>query len=186
LPLAIIFRAFGDPQFGSWTFESKPPAVGEAVGNIIDAFFEIGEKEFRFLVDEFGFKKKANKTDVEVYRLRYEYKTTNVEIGFEWRDQYINVLLGRCDREKPQRMPRPEDELLAFSLEDLLKFRTGKYAIDQDRFGKALTRKDINEILNTYARGLREHGADVLQGDFSVFSELEKIVRKRMKDHALA
>jgi hypothetical protein len=156
------------------------------VGNIIDEFFEVGEKEFRFLVDEFGFKKKANKTDVEVYRLCYETKMTKVEIGFEWRDQYIYVLLGRRDREKPERMPRPEDELLAFSLEDLLKLRTGKYAIDQDRFGRALTRKDIKEILNTYARGLREHGADVLQGDFSIFPELEKIVRKRMKDHALA
>lgn len=156
------------------------------MGNIIDEFFEIGEKEFRFLVDEFGFKKKANKTDVEVYRLHYETKTTAVEIGFEWRDQYINVLLGRRDKKPPERMPRPEDELLAFSLEDLLKLRTGKYAIDQDRFGKALTRKDIKEILNTYARGLREHGTDVLQGDFSIFPELEKIVRKRMKDHALA
>ena len=156
------------------------------MGNIIDEFFEIGEKEFRFLVDEFGFKKKANKTDVEVYRLRYESKTTNVEIGFEWRDQYIYVLLGRRDRKKPERMPRPEDDLLAFGLEDLLKLRTGKYAIDEDRFGKALTRKDVRDILSIYARGLREHGVDVLQGDFSIFPELEKIVRKRMKDHALA
>ena len=158
-------------------------AVGAAVINTLDEFLEIGEKEFQFLVDEFGFKKKANKTDTGVYRLRYEIETTKVEIGFEWRDQYISVLLGRRDRKKPQGMPRPEDELVAFNLEDLLKLRTGRYAIDQDRFGKALTRKDVKEILSTYARRLREHAADVLQGDFSIFPELEKIVRKRMKDH---
>jgi hypothetical protein len=156
------------------------------VANIIDEFFEIGEKEFRFLVDEFGFKKRANKTDVEVYRLPYENGTTKVEIGLEWRDQYVYVLLGRRDVKKPRRLPRPEDKLIAFNLEDLLKLRTGKYAIDEDRFGKALTRKDIKELLSTYARGLREHAADILQGDFTVFPELEKIVRKRMKDHALA
>jgi len=151
--------------------------------NILDEFLEIGEKDFQFLVDEFGFKKKANKTDVGIYRLRYENKTTKAEIGFDWREQYVYVLLARRDKEPPQ---RPEDELVAFDLEDLLRLRTGKHAIDQDRFGKALTRKDIKEILSTYARGLREHAVDVLQGDFTTFPELEKIVRKRMKDHALA
>jgi hypothetical protein len=162
--------------------------LGAAVVNVLDEFLETGEKEFQFLVDEFGCKKKANKTDVEVYRLPYENTTTKVEIGFDWREQYLYVLLGRRDREKLKakgRMPRPEDEIIAFNLEDLLQLRTGKYAIDQDRFGKALTRKDIKDILSTYARALREHAADVLQGDFSIFPELEKIVRKRMKDHAL-
>lgn len=157
------------------------------MATIIDDFFKIGEKEFQFLVDEFGFKKRANKTDVEVYRLRYENGTTKVEIGFEWRDQYVYVLLGRREKKSKDagRLPRPEDELVAFNLEDLLQVRTGKYGVDQERFGKALTRKDIKEILSTYARGVREHAADVLQGDFTVFPELEKIVRKRMKDHAL-
>ena len=149
---------------------------------ISDEFLKIGEKEFRFLVDEFGLKKRANKTDAGTYYLLYENKTTTVAVTLEWRDQYINVLLGRRDRKVPDRLPRPEDELLSFSLEDLLKVRTGKYAIEEGRFGRALTRKDIKEVLSAYARGLREHGADVLQGDFSIFPKLEKIVRQRMKD----
>ena len=147
---------------------------------IVDEFFERGEKDFQFLVDEFGFKKRAKKTDVGVYRLPYENETTKVEIGFDWRDQYLYVLLGRRDRKPPQ---RPEDELVAFALEDLVKLRTGKYAIDQERFGKALTRQDVKEIVSTYAHALRDRGADVLQGDFATFPELEKIVRQRIKDH---
>ena len=145
--------------------------------NIVDEFFKLGEKEFQFLVDEFGFKKKAKKTDVGVYRVPYENETTKVEVGFDWRDQYLYVLLGRRDRKPPQRR---EDELIAFGLEDLVKLRTGNYAVDQERFGKALTLKDVKEIVSTYARALREHAADVLQGDFSIFPELEKIVRQRM------
>ena len=157
--------------------------MGAAVVTLIDGFFELGEKAFAFLTDEFGFRKKAKKTDAGVYRLRYENKTTKVEIGFDWREQTIYGLLGRRDRKPPQ---RPEDELVAFNLEDLLKLRTGKHAIDQDRFGKALTRKDVKEIIGTYARALRAHAADVLHGDFAVFPEVEKIVRKRIKDHAPA
>ena len=154
------------------------------MANLTEEFFEIGEKEFQFLPDEFGFKKRARKKDAGVYSLLYETKTTDVAISFEWRDQYIDISLGRRDRKAPQekgRLPRPEDELTVFGLEDLLKLRTGEYAISENRFGRALTRKDIKEILNTYARGLRKHATDVLQGDFSIFPSLEKIVRKRMK-----
>ena len=155
------------------------------MASLTDEFFEIVEKEFQFLVDEFGFKKRAKRTDAGVYSLRYQTETTEIGIGFEWRDQYIYVSLVRLDRKAPQekgRLPRPEDELTVFGLEDLLKLRTGKYAIGENRFGRALTRKDVKEILSTYARGLREHAEDVLLGDFSVFPKLEKIVRKRMKE----
>ena len=156
------------------------------MANIItDEFFKVGEKEFQFLVDKFGFKRRARKKDAGVYSLRYETKMTEIGIGFEWRDQYIYVSLVRRDRKAPQekhRLPRLEDELVVFDLEDLLKLRSGKYAVGEDRFGRRLTRKDVKEILSTYARGLRKHAADVLQGDFSVFPKLEKIVRKRMKE----
>lgn len=33
------------------------------MANLTDKFFAIGEKEFQFLVDVFGFKKRAGKTD---------------------------------------------------------------------------------------------------------------------------
>jgi len=148
--------------------------------NLGDEFLKRGEKQFEFLVAEFGCKKRANKTDGGVYRLRYENKTTNVAIRLDWREQYLSVLLGRRDREPPR---RPENELIAFDLEDLLKLRTGRHAIDLSRFGKVLTHTDINEMTSAYARALRDHAADILQGDFTLFPELEKIVRKRMQDH---
>jgi len=151
--------------------------------NLIDEFFQRGEKEFHFLIDEFGCKKRAKQTDGGVYRLRYENKTTNVAIRLDWREQYIHVLFARRDHPPPQ---RPEDEMIAFDLEDLLKLRTGRHAIDRGRFGKVLTHSEINEMVDTYARALRDHATDVLQGDFTSFPELEKIVRKRMQDHASA
>ena len=158
------------------------------MSDLRDDFIEICEREFKFLVEEFGFKKTATKTDADTPRIRYENSTTMVEAGVEWREQYFYVAIGRRDRKKTKvkdRMPRPEDELVTFNLEDLLTLRVPGYIVSPGYFGQKLARKDIERIMRKYAQSLREHAADVLQGDFSIFPELEKIVRKRMKDHAL-
>lgn len=158
------------------------------MSDLRDDFIEICEREFNYLVEEFGFKKTSTKTDVDTPRIRYENSTTMVEAGVEWREQYFYVAIGRRDRKKTKakdRMPRPEDEIVTFNLEDLLTLRVSGYIVSSGYFGQKLTRKDIERIMRNYARALREHAADVLQGDFAIFPELEKIVRKRMKDHAL-
>ena len=157
------------------------------MSDLRDDFIEICEREFEFLVDEFGFKRTSTKTDSDTPRIRYENTTTTVEAGVEWREQYFYVAIGRGDRKRPKdRMPRPEDEIFTFNLEDLLTLRVPGYVVSPGYFGQKLTRKDIQRIMGGYARALREHAGDVLQGDFSIFPELEKIVRKRMKDHSRA
>jgi hypothetical protein len=91
------------------------------------------------------------------------------------------VLFARRDRQRPQ---RPEDEMITFDLlEDLLKLRTGRHAIDAGASESCCRVAMSKKWFNTYARALRDHAADVLQGDFTSFPELEKIVRKRMQDH---
>lgn len=150
-------------------------------------FIEICERDFTFLVDEFGFKKTKTKTDVDTPRIRYENSTTMVEAGVEWRELYFYVAIGRRDKQETKakdRMPRPEDELVTFNLEDLLTLRVPGYIVSSGYFGQTLTRQDIERIMGKYAQDLRKHAADVLQGDFTIFPELEKIVRKRMKDYA--
>lgn len=158
------------------------------MSDLRDDFIEICEREFKFLVKEFGFKKTKTKTDTDTFRIQYENSTTTVEAGVEWREQYFYVVIGRRDRKKTKakdRMPRPEDELVSFNLEDLLTLRVPGYIVSSGYFAQKLTRKDVERIMGKYAQALRKHAADVLQGDFTIFPELEKIVRKRMKDHAV-
>jgi hypothetical protein len=153
------------------------------MGDLTDEFFEMCADEFQFLVDEFGCRKRAKKTDAGVYRVPYENGTTKVEIGLEWREQYIYVLLGRRDAKRAEergRLPQPDDEITAFNLEDLLALRAPGEGVSPDSFGRALTREAIERILQTYARALREHGADVLQGDFKILPAVTKIMRQRM------
>jgi len=153
----------------------------------IDDFFEVCEAEFRFLVDEFGFRKKARKTSAGVFRVPYEGAPAKVEVGFEWRDQYIYVLLGKpgLPRWKAEgRLPRPSDELMGFNLEDLLTVRAPGSGIDEKTFGRALTREDIEHVCGTYARALREQAADVLRGDFSVLPAVERIINERVEKYS--
>jgi hypothetical protein len=150
-------------------------------------FFEVCTTDFDFLVEEFGFRRKAKKRDAGVYRVPYESARAKVEVGFEWREQYIYVLLGKpgVPRWKAEgRLPSPSDELTGFNLEDLLSLRAPGGGLDAKTFGRALEREDIEHVCGTYARALREHAADVLRGDFSVMPAMARIMNERAEKYS--
>ena len=150
-------------------------------------FFDVCTASFDFLVEQFGFKRRAKKRASGVFRVPYETDATKVEVGFEWRDQYIYVLLGRqgVPRWKEEgRLPRPSDEITAFNLEDLLSLRAPGGGLDAKTFGRALAREDIEHVCGTYARALREHAADVLRGDFSVMPAVARIMNERAEKYS--
>lgn len=153
----------------------------------VEDFFEVCTANFDFLVEEFGFKRKARKRDADIYRVPYEGARAKVEVGFDWREQYINVLLGRPGVPRWQaegRLPSPSDELTAFNLEDLLSLRAPGSGVDAKTFGRALTREEIEHVCGTYARALREHAADVLRGDFSVMPAVARIMSERAEKYS--
>jgi hypothetical protein len=150
-------------------------------------FFEVCTTNFDFLVEEFGFRRKAKKRDAGVYRVPYESARAKVEVGFEWREQYIYVLLGKpgVPRWKAEgRLPSPSDELTGFNLEDLLSLRAPGGGLNPKTFGRALTREDIEHVCGTYARALREHAADVLRGDFSIMPAMARIMNERAEKYS--
>lgn len=150
-------------------------------------FLEVCAADFDFLVEEFGFKKKAKKQDAGISRVPYESARAKVEVGFDWREQYIYVLLGQpgLPRWKAEgRLPGPEDVPTGFNLEDLLSLRAPGSGVDAKTFGRALTREDIEHVCSTYARSLREHAADVLRGDFSVMPAVARIMNERAEKYS--
>ncbi len=148
-----------------------------------DIFFDLVIEKFRFLIDEFRFKKGARKKEAGVYQIAYQNETTAVEISFEWRDQYIYVRLYRLINGTKQEDPiviQHYSELNNFDLEDLLSLRKPSLKISPSIFGRALSKQDIETILEKYAIAIHKHAIDILQGDFSIFAELEKIVKSRI------
>lgn len=153
------------------------------MNSLVDAFFNICTDKFRFLIEQFAFKQSAKKADSGVYRVVFKNKTTAIEVGLEWREQYIYVEMYRLIKGKIKNNPimiHPESELTVFNLEDLLEIRAPSLKLSPERFDKPLTSKKLEKILTHYASALKQCATDILQGIFGVFDELERIVKSRL------
>lgn len=151
--------------------------------SIVDTFSKVCLEKFHFLVTEFDCKSAVKKDKAGLYRVRFRNGTTAVEIGLEWREQYIYVEVYRLVDGKMEDNPiviRPESDLTVFNLDDLIAIRAPGLQLNSQSPGKPLTSHDIDKILTDRALALRDYGRDVLQGDFRVFRKLDRIVKSRM------
>lgn len=148
-------------------------------------FFNLCLQKFQFLFDEYGFKKKRKDTAGGDYSILFQNKTTAIVVGFEWRDQYIYVRLCRLSDGEFRKNPiliTQDSELSCFDVEDLLTIRAPKMSIDSGVFGKALSDEEVERILTIYADAVNSQASDILAGDFSVWPELDGIVKSRIRE----
>jgi hypothetical protein len=69
-----------------------------------------------------------------------------------------------------------QTELNGYYLDDLLSIKQPGFVPEQI----PLDDKDIEQVLTDYSVMLHEHADDLLKGDFSIFSKLDKIVKARI------
>lgn len=153
--------------------------------SIVDTFSRVCLEKFHFLATEFDFSSVVKK-ESSLCRVIYRNRTTAVEIGLEWREQYVYVEIYRLVDGKMEENPiviRPESDLTVFNLEDLIATRAPELHLISQASGKPLTSHDIEKILTDRALALRDYGQEVLQGDFRVFRKLGRIVKARMSAH---
>jgi hypothetical protein len=139
-------------------------------------------KSFSFLIEEFGFKEKSSKLDNWGVQITFCNLTTGIRVSYEPREGGYFVLLMRLvNGEVPEHPIHIDDDtvLNRYYLEDLLSIREADYEKKQlERINKK--QKD-EDTINDLAYCLKITAEDVLQGDFSTFSELEKIVKDRAR-----
>jgi hypothetical protein len=132
-------------------------------------------REFDFLQEEYNFKI-VDAADKPFISITYQKSPTAIRVGYEPRDRGVFVLLIRLvDGEIP---PYPthihsSERLNMFYLDDLVTFR----AKESEKIG--VCDKTPKESVAHAASALRTCAADVLKGDFTVFMELDKIVKSR-------
>lgn len=141
-------------------------------------FLELCRKYFGFLIEEAGFREAKKESSSWGHILYLKNETTAVRISLEWEYPGVFVHLYRLVDGKIVENPviiRQEDELTNYSMDDLL-------AIRAPELGLSPIFHQPNEIegkLQSYASAVRDYAMDVLGGDFTVFTELDKIVKQR-------
>jgi len=158
-------------------------ARGVRPGNVVDSFVELCRRRFEFLTQEHECRLRQIKKYNYDATVTYLNRTTGVQIGFEPRMGGVFVTLARLTEGEfplyPQGHIEGTNDPSAFDLEDLVKLRGGE-TVNQTSINVTNPSLDaLDRVLVQYAHKLRDYGGPILSGDFSVFPDLAKIVRKR-------
>jgi hypothetical protein len=145
-------------------------------------------QRFAFLTAELGFRVIDDRIEDWGFEKRYRASRVGVVLHFEVREFYLFVRVARLsDGKFPPRCGeiRMDSDLNTFDLDDIVALRASQSLIPQygckTRFDPAL----FEQITNRQAENLRLYAGDILEGDFSSFVELEKIVKSRARDAAI-
>ena len=125
-------------------------------------FRDAARREFSFLEKDFSLKNVSSESESEQFMVRYKSDTVQVIVeGINWGEN-SRVAVGSCLG------------FQNFDLYDLVKAKTGEYPATDSI-------ATLNQIaqLPLLAMLLKEHGEQVLNGDFTIFPVIMKIVKAR-------
>lgn len=151
-------------------------------------FVSLVKKNFKFLEKEFGFFVFKVEDEIWGEAVTYINKTTAITISLEERDGGIFLelykLIDGCMPEKPITITQ-KTKLHSFEFENLLLLRAPSLQLEHpfidDLVFKPGKEKVIGKVLKQCADALKMYAIDVLRGDFTVFFDLEKLVKSRIR-----
>jgi hypothetical protein len=146
-------------------------------------FERVCRERLRFLVGEFGFNLIKTEKEPSGVFITFQGPTTALRISLEPREGGIFILLTRLVRGKIPPYPifvEPETPLNSFHLDDLIQLKAPGFLFSFRR-QKVSSRSELNAALEEIADALRKYADEVLKGNFEVFGELSRVVKKRQK-----
>ena len=149
--------------------------------NTLATFEKLCRKTFRFLQDKYGFKVIGSEQESYGVFVTYANPTTAVRISYEPREGGIFVLLGRLSKGKLPKYPifiQQDTPLDTFHLDDLVSIRAPDLQ-STSKLRKALTVTEVETKLKEISETLQRYAVEILQGDFAIFPELERLVKAR-------
>jgi hypothetical protein len=139
--------------------------------DLLETFVRVCREQFQFLVDEFGCQVAVSHRKEAWYSASviFQNTTTAVDIQCDLRDNALNTVLMRLI---DGRLPAYMDLDNTQGLWTVLHLRGGP------RFphGEIGTVEVIEHVLTQQAAAVRTYARDILEGDFSIFPELKRIM----------
>lgn len=155
------------------------------------SFEKIVTNEFKFLESNFEFTLFKSREEDWGYEIVYLNKTTGIKITYENRESYLFILLYQLVDGKLIENPRNirEDTVLhGYALDDIVNLHdssaligpTYKHPIDSKYHDKE---HGMSYYAYAYANNLETYAKDVLKGDFTIFRELDRVVKERVRKY---
>ncbi|MBI3143582.1 MAG: hypothetical protein HYZ16_12215 [Bacteroidetes bacterium] len=149
----------------------------------------IAQEQFKFLESEYSFRLSKCEKEDWGYELIYLNDTTGVKITYEYREAYVFIMLYQLIDGELRENPRSIDNntiLHGYGLDDLISLRNPQ-ALIKPAYNYGEQSKYYDEknglllYVSEFAGNLKRYAKDVLKGDFTIFHELDKIVKERVK-----
>ena len=145
-------------------------------------------QRFAFLTTERGLQCVGDKIEDWGFEKCYKGDQVGVILCFEIREFYLFVKVVRLvNDEFPKSIGEvfADSDLNTFDLDDVVTLRARQSLIPQYASGTNLDSELFDRVIDKQAENLRLFAGDILDGDFSSFVELEKIVKARARDAAI-
>ncbi len=146
------------------------------------------KKAFSFLETEYAFLIEEVIVEGSVISVLYKNSTTGVLVFLDDRANGLYVDISRLVNNKIPEIPiyyRKNDRMDSFILSSILSLRAPSLHIDAPNIDDLVfnpgREKVVSSVIKQHAKALKMYAQDVLRGDFSIFNELEKTYKKRLK-----
>jgi len=155
-----------------------------------NTFETILKNRFNFLIKEFQFRLQSlDKIDGGFYAC-FINKYCGVCIRYEFREAYLFITLHKLIDGKPANNSRPisqDTPINAIALDDILFVKNPlaivkpayAYGADSEYYDK---KSGLDLYVTRFADNLRDYAADVLNGNFDIFSTVSPIIKKRSEN----
>ncbi len=147
---------------------------------------------FRYLETEYSFKLiKSKKESGGVHSTLYMNTVTAVELVFEYRESYLFIMLYQLVNgvfiDNPV-IVRQDTISHGHGLGDVILLRNPSALIHPTyKYPKESNYSDplngMSYYINDFAINLNKYASDILKGDFTIFPELDKLVKKRLAEN---
>jgi hypothetical protein len=150
-------------------------------------FTHICKSYFNYLTSDYDFHLVSTEEDDWGYEILFKTNAVGVSLTFEYRDFYLSVKL--CRLQKGEFPPKPSeigpDTLLeCFDLDDIVLLKSKESLIPPHKLDTKLDNTLLDSIIQRQAENLKKFAKDILGGNFSLFLELDKIVKDRARTAA--
>lgn len=151
------------------------------ISSIKEYFRERTKKTFNFLTKEYGFRATKGSSFDFYTGVLFRQKSVGLEVRLEIRDSAILIYLYKLiDGKVPDVLEETRNiSCLEHYLGTLYRRKDFSFPKGGLKFGKFVTRKDIDNYLKYVSKPVKEDLDDFLKGDFTIFDQAVSSVRDK-------